>query len=163
MPNKFIYIFLAFLLIFPIRLLASGVSLTYIGGLNTQSKTYGQWWYSSANPILKGTADPSSTITIGINSLEYTTTADATGNWSYQPTTLDQGEHNVQIKSGDFIYGFVLHIGSTLPDNLSTTATAPETSSQTLPVAGNFELSLLFLVLASALIFSGISLAKRRA
>ncbi|OJT25163.1 hypothetical protein BO221_12375 [Archangium sp. Cb G35] len=54
-------------------------------------------------PVISGTAEPNSTVTIIIDGTEVgTATTDASGNWSYTPTTpLTPGEHEVQVRATD--------------------------------------------------------------
>jgi len=63
--------------------LAADLSLTNIGALDTTGKTYSEWWYTGTLPILKGTAENSSSVGITINDEEFSTSTDASGAWSF--------------------------------------------------------------------------------
>jgi large repetitive protein len=54
-------------------------------------------------PVISGTAEPNSTVTVIIDGTEVgTAETDASGNWSYTPTTpLTPGEHQVQARATD--------------------------------------------------------------
>jgi uncharacterized protein (TIGR03382 family) len=80
-------------------------------------------------PVITGTAEPGSTITVIIDGqVVGTVKADASGNWSYTPTTpLTVGPHEVKTRATD-------EAGNTSPDSTGRTFTivqdtvAPETT-----------------------------------
>jgi len=60
-------------------------------------------YVTTVRPVITGTAEAGTTVKVYIDGVEVgTTTADASGNWSYTPTTdLTQGSHNVKVTSTD--------------------------------------------------------------
>ncbi|ATB30661.1 adventurous gliding motility protein AgmC [Melittangium boletus] len=60
-------------------------------------------YVTTVRPVITGTAENNSTVTVYIDGVEVgTTTADGSGNWSYTPTTdLAQGSHKVKVTSKD--------------------------------------------------------------
>ncbi|WNG33155.1 adhesin [Archangium violaceum] len=77
-------------------------------------------------PVITGTAEPGSTITVIIDGVAAgTVTADAAGNWSYTPTTdLTEGPHTVTVTATDAA-------GNTSPEssvrNFTVDTAAPDT------------------------------------
>ncbi|HEX8437475.1 Ig-like domain-containing protein, partial [Archangium sp.] len=59
--------------------------------------------FDTSTPVLTGTAEPGSTVTVIIDGKEVgTVTADASGNWNYTPTTsLKDGPHEVKARATD--------------------------------------------------------------
>jgi len=112
---------------------AAGFSLTYIGTLATNGAKYNHWWYTVANPTLKGTATASTAVTVTIDSVASSVTSDAAGVWTFVPTTLTNGDHQVSLSSGGETIAFTLTIGSTMPSQSSGSGTP--TTASTLPVA----------------------------
>lgn len=111
---------------------AAGLSLTYIGTLATNGAKYSHWWYTVANPTLKGTATPSAAVTVTIDGVVNTITADSTGIWTLAPTILTTGDHQISLSSGGETQVFTLTIGSSMPSQSSGSGT-PSTAS-TLPL-----------------------------
>ncbi|HEX5749041.1 MAG TPA: Ig-like domain-containing protein [Archangium sp.] len=81
-------------------------------------------------PVIRGTAEPHSTVTVIIDGVVVgTVPADASGNWSYTPTSpLELGEHRVQVRATDEAG----NTGPTTPDSHTFTVaqdtSAPETA-----------------------------------
>ncbi|WP_198175357.1 Ig-like domain-containing protein [Spirosoma telluris] len=77
---------------------------------------------SDNTPTYAGTAEPSSTVTVLVDgSPTGTTTADASGNWSYTPgTPLSDGTHTVRARAMD-------NVGNTGPTSATTTFTIDTT------------------------------------
>lgn len=107
---------------------AASLSLTYIGTVATSGASYSHWWYTVANPTLKGLADPGSTVTVTIDGAANTATTDSSGAWSYTPTTLTVGDRHVVITAGGNTISFTLTIGSSVPASGSGSAT-PSTAN----------------------------------
>jgi hypothetical protein len=133
---------------------AAGLQLTSIGTLNISGKTNTEYWYAKVNPKLTGQADPSSIVSIIIDTSSYSASASATGAWSYTPTTLTTGDHDVSLTSGVDSLSFTLHIGSAAP-----TAT-PSSSPKTLPVTGALSNTLLLLGLGAGLVILGVKFSS---
>jgi len=117
---------------------AADLSLTNIGALATSGKTYSEWWYTGTLPLLKGTAESSSDVTVTINDEQFSTSADDSGAWSFYSEKLIEGEHSVSIGSGDQTYSFTLHLGQGLPSDLG--ATSETTQSTVVPATGTGQL-----------------------
>jgi hypothetical protein len=133
------------LFVFPT--VAASLSLTNIGALTTNGSKYSEWWYTVANPTLKGTANADSDVKIKINSDESTVKADSAGNWTFS-STMATGNYPIVISSGSESYSFTLHVGQGMPasvggsgDTTQGTATTPDTGShQLLGIAGSLTL-----------------------
>ena len=130
---------------------ASGFQLKAIGALDVTGAVSKEWWYSNVNPRLSGITTVGSAVTVKIDSVDYSATVDASGNWTYSPTTLTNGDHTVAISSTAGSQSFTLHVG-TVP----ATVTAPVTSST--PVVGTREVTLALWLGAGVLLVSGILL-----
>jgi uncharacterized protein (TIGR03382 family) len=59
--------------------------------------------FDTSTPVITGTAEPGSTVTVIIDGVTVgTTTADTSGTWSYTPTTpLTEGSHQVKARATD--------------------------------------------------------------
>ncbi|MCX6784155.1 MAG: hypothetical protein NT141_03800 [candidate division WWE3 bacterium] len=110
---------------------ASVLTLTDIGTVSTAGHIYNHWWYTVANPTLKGMADPSASVSVTIDSVANTATADASGLWTLSTSTLTIGDHAVVISSGtSTALSFTLTIGSSSPSgNGATPSGTPNTAS----------------------------------
>jgi len=129
--------------------LASGFQLQYIGGLNTQGVAYSEWWYSTENPALSGITTAGDSVTVTIDGAANAATVDASGNWSYSPSTLTAGDHTVAIVGGAGS-SFTLHVGSTIPANV----TAPTASD--MPIAGVIDNTLALWLIGGLLLILGV-------
>jgi hypothetical protein len=114
---------------------AASLSLTSIGALNTAGNRYSEWWYTGTSPLLMGTAGNGDEVTINVNGDSHKATADSSGNWSYQ-TSLDKGDYPVTIASGSESYGFTLHLGQSVPANVSTGSGESSQSTGSVPTTG---------------------------
>lgn len=138
---------------------ASALTLNTIGASQTTNGNPGtQWWYTGQNPILGGTANPGSTVTITINGATNTATANDQGNWTFTPTTLTTGDHVIAISADGQNINFTLYTGQTQPATTTTTSTNSATT-QTLPVSGAFETTLLLILGGGLLILGGWKLS----
>ncbi|MFE8605091.1 adventurous gliding motility protein AgmC [Archangium violaceum] len=81
-------------------------------------------------PVISGTAEPHSTVTIIIDGTEVgTATTDASGNWSYTPTTpLTPGEHEVQVRATDEAGNSSPTSSTPSPFTIVDDTSAPETT-----------------------------------
>lgn len=129
---------------------ASGFQLKNIGSLDTKGMAYTEWWYSTENPPLYGTTTVGDTVTITIDDVSNSANVDASGNWSYNPTTLTTGDHTVAITGGAGSQTFTLHIGSSIPANVS----APTESN--MPVAGIIDNTIGLWLIGGLLLVTGI-------
>jgi VCBS repeat-containing protein len=110
--------------------LAASLGLTNIGGLATDGAKYSEWYYTQTNPLLKGTAQENSTVSVSVDGSASTVTADASGNWSYQ-MQKGQGDYAVVLSQGSETYSFTLHLGQNVP---GAGAAAPTKTTTTSPV-----------------------------
>ncbi len=94
--------------------------LTQIGSMDLGGNAYSEWWYTQENPSLTGVAAASATVEIDIDGTKSNVTADASGNWSFAPTTLTSGDHTVIVTTGGEAYSFTLHAGQALPEDFSS-------------------------------------------
>ena len=116
-------------------LYAASLSLTHIGSLATDGSTYSEWWYSTTNPLLKGTAEDGVEVKVSIDSQEYTTTADSSGMWSYQ-TSLSSQDYSIVISSGGEQLSFTLHAGQSMDSSTTTTTQETTQSTSAVPPTG---------------------------
>jgi len=103
----------------------ASLSLTNIGALATEGKSYSEWWYMGRSPLLKGTAEPSSELSIKIGDAVSAVAADSSGNWSYQ-TQISEGGHLITITQGEASLSFTLHMGQSMPAAMETTQSTSE-------------------------------------
>jgi|APSaa5957512622_1039677.scaffolds.fasta_scaffold40390_2 hypothetical protein len=129
---------------------ASGFQLKNIGGLDTKGMAYTEWWYSTENPSLSGITSVGDSVSVTIDGTASSATVDASGNWSYNPTTLTAGDHTVSITGGAGSTSFTLHVGSSIPSNVS----APTDSD--MPVAGIIDNTIGLWLIGGLLLVTGI-------
>lgn len=140
--QRIIYILVIFLVVFATSTqvaFAAALKLTKIGESTTEGQTFRSWVYQGLNPKLQGVATPDAQVSITLNSANNKVTADATGDWSFQPTTLIAGQHDVLIGSDGEEIAFTLTIddGSSSSTKQATTSSAvTSTSSATVTDSG---------------------------
>ena len=147
------------------RVLAATLTLQEIGASTVGGQSISSWTYTGMNPVFSGTADPDASVSITIASEAPTSvTADATGNWSYTPTTLNtEGSYQVTIVSGDQTISFMLTIGpyagysSTTATDSAVTGTTKGGMPDTLPVTGSFTDTLKLIAAGLGLIAVGLT------
>jgi hypothetical protein len=132
---------------------AAGFQLDAIGSLSTGGQLYSQWWYQGENPIITGKTAANETVEVSVNDQSQTITASDTGTWSFTPTTLTTGSHQVSLTSLGSTISFTLHINQDMPAGSG----APATPEQ--PIAGNLSLTLGVLTLGAILLLTGLKLA----
>jgi hypothetical protein len=115
--------------------LAASLGLTHIGGLATDGAKYSEWYYTQTNPLLKGTAQENSTVSVSVDGAASTVTADGSGNWSYQ-MNKGQGDYAVVLSQGSENYSFTLHLGQDLPGSGGTPVNTSSPSGNTVPDTG---------------------------
>lgn len=135
-------------LVFSASVYAGTLQLTNIGAVATGGKMYTEWWYTNVNPKLTGQASSNAEVTVKIDETEDKVNADGSGAWSFSPTTLNEGDHNVSITAESETYAFVLHIGSDVPTQESTT----QESTSSVPETGSNQIA--YLIAISVLITS---------
>lgn len=130
---------------------ASGFQLKFIGGLDVTGAVSKEWWYTTANPKLSGISSAGSAVTIKIDEVDYPASVDAAGNWNYQPTVLNDGDHTVSLTSSAGSQSFTLHIGQNIPADV--TAPAPKD----MPVAGSSEQTMWLFLGAGFILAAGVA------
>lgn len=111
---------------------ASSLTLTNIGALDTQGKTYSEWRYTEKEVLLKGNSSDTSAVTVKIGDTSYQAEV-LNGTWS-QKISKDTGDYPVEITQGSEKISFTLHLGQNIPESNTTAASAPV--SGTTPVTG---------------------------
>lgn len=149
-----LFLFISIFGLVPTNALA--LTIDNIGNSAPTNLTFTQWYYTSQNPIISGTTTANGTVTITIDSIAATTVADASGNWSYTPTTLTTGDHTVIIADTTEQASFTMTIGSAGP-----TGSSSASGSATLPVAGTLSTTLMILGMGGLLVFGGLKLSQR--
>lgn len=141
------------------RVAAATLTLQNIGVSSVGGRRISSWTYMGSNPTFSGTADPSAQVTVTIADAAGTATADASGAWSYKPTTLTaEGTYPVVITSGDQTLQFTLGIS---PYSGAATGTASAGASkggvtpEELPVSGSVGETLKLIALGLGLIAMG--------
>jgi hypothetical protein len=110
---------------------AADFQLSHIGSLATAGSRYSHWWYTGTNPMLKGTGTADSGVEITFGDMTYSTTVDASGNWSYA-VPAEQGDYAVSLMHAGASYDFTLHLGQELPENVGEfVSETPEATQST--------------------------------
>jgi len=152
--KKILALFVSTLTFIFITTPAFALTIDNIGATTVPNGNPGtNWYYTSQNPRLSGTAVASSNVTITIDGTDYPVSADANGNWSYSPTTLTTGDRSISVVGDGQTMSFTLHVGQSVPSSTSTSTSTG--SAQTLPVSGAVENTLMLLGGGAILIFVG--------
>lgn len=114
------------------NVLAGGFNLKSIGSVDTSGRQISHWWYTGSTPTMKGEASAGETVTISIDGTESTAMADGEGNWVYAPESLDNGDHEIILKSSGSTISFTLTMGA---ENVDWDAVGGG-EGETLPDAG---------------------------
>jgi Bacterial Ig-like domain len=174
----FIIGFLLFSMALPIR--AAGLTLNKIGTDITEGKTFSEWTYVGINPEFIGESAAGATVEVKVDDVSYEVIADVNGNWTWQPTALAEGDHDITVKSdGEFIY-FTLHLTSEDTSSATSSATTATTSATTattsattagkggltdtteaLPQSGAFEMTVLLIASGMTLIGFGMVMKEK--
>lgn len=107
-----------------------------------------RFWVTSATPTFSGITTANASVTGTVGSQSVSATADASGNWSWTPTTALAGDNAVTITSGTTTASFTLTIGP-LPENIATAG------GSTLAPAGSTNPTLFVLFAGSILVVVG--------
>ena len=115
---------------------AAFLVLTRIGTLSTGGVIYSTWTYTGISaPDLAGTATPSATVTVTVNGLIATTSADVSGNWTVTPTNILEGSNSISITSGNEAIDFILAFSLTMvPTPTATPSSLPEAGVMVWPL-----------------------------
>jgi len=165
--KKILISLIAFLIIFPIlfttKVKAAALQITGLGTMDVTGLDLGgsltTYTYSGGTFALAGLASPSAVVSVTIDDVSQTATADEEGSWSTLISSLTEGEHQFNISSNTETLDFVLTIG--------TSATSGETAevattSSTLPEAGSTTASILFLAFAMLSIGLGLTIKAKQ-
>jgi hypothetical protein len=132
-----ITLLLVLTLAIPLTVFAVTFTLDSIGTLSTEGNRYTEWWYSGENPVLAGTSTAGTEVTVSIDEEASSVTTAEDGTWSYTPTTLVDGTHDVVISTDEDSYAFSLRIGDEETEDTTTTTTETEdTPESTVPDTG---------------------------
>lgn len=126
--QRIIFILVIFLVVLATTaqtVVAATLKLTKIGESTTEGQTFRSWVYQGLNPKFEGVTTPDAQVSITLNNANNKVSADAAGGWSFQPTTLIAGQHEVLIGSDGEEIAFTL----TIDDGSSASATQSTTSS----------------------------------
>lgn len=146
-------------LIFVSPIFASGFTIDFIGNSSTGGRAISRWWYTSANPKLSGAAVAGSTVNITIDENSSSTTADESGSWSYTPSTLENGDHNIMLENNGSEIKFTLAIGS---ENIDWNAVGSSGSTDSsLPAAGVPLPAAIMLITGGIMFFVGKGILNR--
>ena len=139
---------------------AQSLEVTSIGGISTGGSLT-TWTHEGYNPLIVGTASPSSTVTIDVDSvIAATASAGTDGSWQYQPTALNSyGSYEFAISAGSESVLFTLVLAE--PSSSSSTAKGGASTSgsvevpEELPQSGSDDIVLLiaagmFLIISGA-------------
>ena len=145
-----ILFFVLFLAIFTGNAIAASLALNSIGTSPTAGLTFSTWTHEGENPILVGEATSGESVSIKIDDLASSVTADASGEWTYTPTILTVGIYQVTITSGVESISFTLNITDSASSAASTVipttgASKGGVEAETLPESGSAEQTLLLL------------------
>lgn len=146
-----IFITLCFLLaaiFFTTKQVFAGSGLVSSIGEATFVQGAGHFWVTSARPTFSGITTAGNQVSGTVGSQSVTATADASGNWSWAPTSDLSGDNPVTITSGATTATFTLTIGA-LPENIASA------SANTLAPAGNTTPTIVFLLFGFILILIG--------
>ena len=129
---KRIFCLLVIFSLFTKTVYAGGFNLKSIGQVNTDGQQISHWWYAGLTPILVGEATALNEVTVSIDGIENKTTADTSGNWTYNPGSLTSGDHAIILISDGSTISFTLTLGA---ENVDYAAIGSG-SAETLPTAG---------------------------
>ncbi|HPD44608.1 MAG TPA: Ig-like domain-containing protein [Candidatus Woesebacteria bacterium] len=100
------------LLISPKLTLAGGFTVSSIGGVSTNNIQVSKFWHTSLQPTFRGTALPSSNVTIDIDGTAIQVAADSSGDWVYTPAaSLTTGAHQVTFTNNGSTQKITLTLG----------------------------------------------------
>ena len=138
---------------------AQTLQINSIGGTSTGTTgtSVRNWTHQGYNPLLAGTASPSATVTVMIDSVSVATTSSTTGAWQYKPTTMiTPKSYEVALSSGSQSVLLTLSIlEATSSATKGGATTSAVTYPATLPQPGSDDMLMLlaggiFLVITGA-------------
>ncbi|MEX0895807.1 MAG: LPXTG cell wall anchor domain-containing protein [Patescibacteria group bacterium] len=142
---------------------AATLTLDKIGVTSTSGQIFTLWTYEGTNPRFEGTASASAQVAIKISQISETTQADASGNWTYDPTTLTEaGDYPIQITSGADTIAFTLTIAESSSTDSGSTVSAETKGGveypETLPQTSTFSTTLMLVLGGGIFIAAGMFL-----
>lgn len=147
-----ILFFLLLSTVFVGNVIAASLALSSVGTSSTAGLTFSTWTHEGENPVLIGEATSGASVSIKVDDLTSTVTADASGEWTYTPTTLIVGTYQITITSGVESIAFTLNITDgvasttgTIAPTIDTGKGGVSTETETLPESGSAEQTLLLL------------------
>jgi hypothetical protein len=165
--KKILISLIAFLVIFPMlfttKVKAAALQITGLGTMDVSGLDLGgslkSYTYTGGTFALAGLASPSAIVSVTIDDVSQTATADEDGSWSTLVSSLTEGQHQFNISSNAETLDFVLTIGAS-----GTGGETEEvaTTSGTLPEAGSTTTSILFLAFAMLSIGLGLTIRAKQ-
>lgn len=127
----------ALTLLFTTQVRAATLSVETIGGISVGTVVPTSWTHTGINPVIAGSASPSASVQVSIDSAPYTVVANSLGDWSYVPTTLTSNRaYEIVVTSGIENLIFTLNLsGASTTTSTTSAATSTSSSQPTLPVA----------------------------
>lgn len=170
MKQALLSLLFAVVLLVQSSLPVAALTLDTIGAAQVTGNIASFSYMGAANPVFRGTTDPSTPVSIDIQGITNSVTSDGAGAWSYTPTTVQAGgSYPVMITSGSETISFTLNISSTLSGDSSATAASSTTSTSTtttttsqpvlpdeLPQTGTAQETLLLVVAGVGLVIGGV-------
>lgn len=145
------------------KVLAASLSITKVGttdvsnlGLGSTLKTY---TYTGGTFELAGLASPSATVSVIVDDVTQTATANATGVWTELISSLTMGSHEVALTSNSESLSFTLNIATASSQTATATPTvtvATVSSTSTLAAAGSVGNT--FIVFSAAMLLIGLGI-----
>lgn len=158
-----IALFIIFPLFFTTKVRAAALQITALGTMDVTGLDLGgslkTYTYSGGTFELTGLASPSAVVSVTIDDVSQTATADEEGSWSTLISSLTEGDHQFNISSNAEALDFVLTIGSSAKGG-ETEEVA--TTSSTLPEAGSTTTSILFLAFAMLSVGLGLTIRAKQ-
>lgn len=138
--------------------LAYDLTLTKIGTLSTIGADYSLVSYTGSIPSLEGTATPSASVSILVNSVvSEVIAATSSGVWTFTPESLSSGDNAVTITSGTQVISFTIRYTGTV----TVTPTATVSASTNLPESGVWENIVIGVFLGLCVLFLGSWLKRK--
>lgn len=140
---------------------AATLKIVSIGGVTTGTGTLTTFTTTKTNPTFIGDAAPDATVDITIDDLTVAVTADSDGDWSYTPTALTEGAHDLEIASNLETVSFTLTVDTDASTTTSSSTSASTSkggvsTSSALPTAGTTSNTVLVLAAGMFLIGLGV-------
>ena len=164
--KKYLIGLISLLVIFPLlfssKVMAAALQITGLGAMDVTGLDLGgnlkNYTYSGGTFELTGLASPSAIISVSINDVTQTATADQEGGWSTLVSSLVAGQHRFDLTSNEEALDFVLTIGVDATGGEEATIA----TTTALPEAGSTTTSILFLALAMLSVGLGLAFKAKQ-